>query len=91
MATRASGAGGAANILSIPLTRPDHPRLVELNAALAVGGGLDPALAEAALTRRAAELLGLGDRLGRAPGQTEGGAQGSGHGLLQPLARCLEP
>jgi hypothetical protein len=44
-------------------------RFVALNAALAVSGGLDPEVAEAGITRRAAEILGLGDRLGQvAPG-----------------------
>lgn len=44
-------------------------RFVELAAALAAGQGLDRGVAEAAVTTRAAELLGLGERLGRvAPG-----------------------
>ncbi|MCO5171496.1 MAG: amidohydrolase family protein [Planctomycetes bacterium] len=44
-------------------------RFVELAAALAASRGLDRAAAEEAITARAADLLGLGDRLGRvAPG-----------------------
>lgn len=47
----------------------DASRFVELAAALAAGEGLDRATAEAAVTERAAQVLGLGDRLGRvAPG-----------------------
>lgn len=44
-------------------------RFVELSAALAAGQGLERTAAEAAITAGAAELLGLGDRLGKvAPG-----------------------
>ena len=39
-------------------------RFLAVNAALAVSGGLDAAAAEAAITSRAAELLGLSERLG---------------------------
>ena len=40
-------------------------RFLELNAHLAVSGGLDPARAEDAITHGVARMLGLGDRIGR--------------------------
>jgi imidazolonepropionase-like amidohydrolase len=40
-------------------------RFVELNAALAVAAGLDPTKGDAAITSGVADLLGLGDRIGR--------------------------
>jgi imidazolonepropionase-like amidohydrolase len=47
----------------------DASRFVELVAALAASQGLDHAAAEEAITSRAAEVLGLGERLGKvAPG-----------------------
>lgn len=47
----------------------DASRFVELVAALAAAQGLDRAAAEEAITSRAAEALGLGERLGKvAPG-----------------------
>ena len=38
---------------------------LSLNAGVAIAGGLDRDVAEEAITHGAAELLGLGDRLGR--------------------------
>jgi len=43
----------------------ERSRFVGLNAELYAADGLDPVRAEAAVTRTAAEVLGVGDRIGR--------------------------
>lgn len=50
--------------------QPRSSRLLRAQAAAAVAQGIDPSLVLQALTRNAAEILGLGDRLGTvAPGK----------------------